>query len=509
MPKNVLPDAARVLPKAGQSVWLKAFNEALDKGMPEDEASAMGWAAVKRAGYSKDGNGKWSKSMEHDFTMNEDDSFVLSAPLMKVNIQKRTVGGFATLNNVDEARDIVEADASSEAFSKWFGNIREMHDKKAVGKAISWKPSTYTDENGTEYEGIWVEAKISKGAEDTWQKVLDGTLSGFSIGGATLEKQRDIVKDSDGASHQVWRITKYKLTELSLVDSPCNRLATISLIKSVDGNPEFGDTIADEDDIEKAHNGETGEFVNLEGAYKGVVSALEGLRDEAIRNNADHVVSEASDALSRYRSRCRYEKQEAEYYAKSDEVASNESTITKEETVEKNDETLQENGKSDIPVTDGIFSDEEKGILRKLLDFVKGDSTENVETPASKTGVEEETNEEGETPEMKTEDVEKMLTEAGEELSKAVDGKFEQVGESLTKIAEALEKVATAEAVDTLKKELETQVETLTGRIEALETSGAVKKSGDDAGETGETIEKSDEGFWAGALLPDYVVKAN
>ena len=39
MPRNVLPDAARVLPPAGQKLWIKAFNEALDQGLPEADAS--------------------------------------------------------------------------------------------------------------------------------------------------------------------------------------------------------------------------------------------------------------------------------------------------------------------------------------------------------------------------------------------------------------------------------------------------------------------------------------
>jgi len=150
MPKNVLPEAARVLPKAGQKIWLKVFNDALDKGEAEEDASQEAWAAVKRAGFSKGQDGKWSKSMdfETNLELNDDGSFELGVPLIKIDVKKRIVGGFATLDNLDQAGDILDADASTEAFANWFGNIREMHQKKAVGKAVDWRQDTYTDDDG-------------------------------------------------------------------------------------------------------------------------------------------------------------------------------------------------------------------------------------------------------------------------------------------------------------------------------------------------------------------------
>jgi cation transport regulator ChaB len=501
MPKNVLPEAARVLPKAGQAVWMTAFNEALDRGLPEDEASKMAWAAVKRAGYTKDSSGKWSKYMnlfDTDLTLNDDGTFEIGVPLMKVNAEKRTVSGFATLDNIDQVGDQVTSDASQEAFGDWIGNIREMHQKNAVGKAIDWRKDTYTDEEtGNTYEGMWVTAKISKGAEDTWQKVLDGTLAGFSIGGATLEKQRDLVKTAEGTK-QIWKITKYKLTELSLVDNPCNKLATISLVKSVDGALETTDTLAD-GNLDKAYDGETGDFVDLSGEYKDVVRALEALRDRAVSVNADHVVSEASDKLSCFRSKARWEAQDAEYSVSKSEDSKEDTTVSTEKDLEKSDETLQvndESGKDSVEL-----NEEDKGLLRKLVDFIKGE-----EAPAGVTTEVEttETEKEG-TPDMNADEVAEAITEASSELNKGVDSKFEQVGESLTKIQDLLEKVATSESVDELKKELEAKVEELAGRIEAVETSGAIKKSGEDAGKAGEEIEKSDEGFWGGNILPEFV----
>ena len=75
------------------------------------------------------------------------------------------------------------------------GNIREMHGSLAVGKMVSFKPETFYDPTTKEfYNGVYVTAYISKGAQDSWEKVLDGTLSGFSIGGKIKESDNEVNK---------------------------------------------------------------------------------------------------------------------------------------------------------------------------------------------------------------------------------------------------------------------------------------------------------------------------
>jgi hypothetical protein len=155
--------------------------------------------------------------------------FVLYAPICKINQEKRTVAGWATTEQLDKQHEIVDYNGSKEAFANWQGNIREMHEPKAIGKAVEIIP------NDPEKK-IWVEAYISKGAEDTWQKINENILTGFSIGGQTVSKTVQIVKDMDtGGQRTVNRITKYKLNELSLVDNPANPGCTFTLVKSVDG----------------------------------------------------------------------------------------------------------------------------------------------------------------------------------------------------------------------------------------------------------------------------------
>jgi hypothetical protein len=157
----------------------------------------------------------------------------LSMPFSKVDKERRIVSGFATLDNVDRQNDIVTAEASVKAFSNFRGNIREMHQPISVGKMVSFKEDKYFDpETKKFYSGVYVSTYISKGAQDTWEKVLDGTLSGFSIGGK-MNKYDDAY---DANLDKTVRIIKeYDLMELSLVDSPANQFANVLSIYKKDG----------------------------------------------------------------------------------------------------------------------------------------------------------------------------------------------------------------------------------------------------------------------------------
>jgi len=163
----------------------------------------------------------------------EGDSVRLSLPFAKVDKERRTVSGFASLDNIDKQGDIVTAEASMKAFSSFRGNIREMHQPSAVGKMVSFKQDRYFDpETKKFYNGVFVSAYVSKGAQDAWEKVLDGTYTGFSIGGK-MNKWDD---GYDEKSDTTIRIIKdYDLVELSLVDSPANQFANIMQVEKVDG----------------------------------------------------------------------------------------------------------------------------------------------------------------------------------------------------------------------------------------------------------------------------------
>jgi len=163
----------------------------------------------------------------------EGDNVRLSMPFAKVDKERRVVSGFATLDNLDRQNDIVTTDASLKAFSKFRGNIREMHQPSAVGKMVAFKEDKYFDPDTKKfYSGVFVSAYVSKGAQNAWEKVLDGTYTGFSIGGK-MNKWDD---GYDEKMDKPIRIIKdYDLVELSLVDNPANQFASIISIEKVDG----------------------------------------------------------------------------------------------------------------------------------------------------------------------------------------------------------------------------------------------------------------------------------
>ena len=167
------------------------------------------------------------------FWTTEGDNVRLSMPFGKVDIEKRIVSGFASLDNVDKQFDIVTTEASMSAFAKFRGNIREMHQPSAVGKMISFKEEKYFDPATKKfYKGVYVSTYISKGAQDAWEKVLDGTYTGFSIGGR-MNKWDDAYNEELDKTIRI--IKDYDLVELSLVDSPANQFASIMSVEKVDG----------------------------------------------------------------------------------------------------------------------------------------------------------------------------------------------------------------------------------------------------------------------------------
>jgi hypothetical protein len=159
----------------------------------------------------------------------------LTMPISKIDEEKRIVSGFATLDNIDKQGDRVLPEASEKAFANFRGNVRLMHQPIPAGKVVSFRSDTFFDpETKKQYTGVFVDTYVSKGAQDIWEMVLDGTLTGFSIGGAI----RDTDTELDEESNKTVRVIKeYDLVELSLVDSPANQFANIfSIQKTIDGD---------------------------------------------------------------------------------------------------------------------------------------------------------------------------------------------------------------------------------------------------------------------------------
>lgn len=153
----------------------------------------------------------------------------ITIPITKVDEEQRMVYGYATVEEIDAHGEIITYEASKKAFSDWIGNIREMHQDIAVGKAIDI-------EFDDDAKGIWIGARISESTdgENAWIKVKEGVLAGFSIGGRVNESEIRTMS-VDGKKKAVPVITDYVLGETSLVDNPAVASAIFQMVKSKDG----------------------------------------------------------------------------------------------------------------------------------------------------------------------------------------------------------------------------------------------------------------------------------
>jgi hypothetical protein len=139
------------------------------------------------------------------------------------------VKGLATDATLDLDEQICDPEWLKEAMPEWFkiGNIREMHQSKAIGKAMEMERS------GT---GYVVEAKIVD--SEAARLVEEGIYTGFSVG----IKSARIEKSAEAPGGM---IRSGKIVEVSLVDRPANPSCVIELAKSVKGELVKGAAMAD------------------------------------------------------------------------------------------------------------------------------------------------------------------------------------------------------------------------------------------------------------------------
>jgi hypothetical protein len=152
------------------------------------------------------------------------------APIVRVDAARREIELCATSEALDAHGTIFDYDASKDAFTRWIGNVREMHERRAVGQRVEVRCDDET-------RRIYVRARISRGAQDTWEKVLDGTLRGASIGASNVVWRRER-RGAGGRARAVNVATRYDLAELSLVDNPSNP-DTLGVVIVRDAEPDL------------------------------------------------------------------------------------------------------------------------------------------------------------------------------------------------------------------------------------------------------------------------------
>ena len=407
------------------------------------------------------------------------DQIRFSVPLSKVDRKNRLVSGWATLDNIDTQGDIVTAEASKKAFARARGNLREMHQPIAVGKIVSFREDEFFNpDDGKFYRGIFVTARVSEGAEDTWKKVLDETLTGFSIGGSIVDASNEMSKDGAG---QVRIVKDYDLVELSLVDNPANQLANIfSIAKAANGSVKVEGMVAE---------------MTLENVFICKV-------DGTIRANAE----EATDCPT-----CGNGMESIGWFehagSQDDRAEKVRDIVNKFKTpnlVKGGDNMTDEVTKNAEVEGTGVTSPEESAEVEEVVTDPNTPAlAEPTEGPDSTIDVEEVTDEEEELSkriEELKETVQSILKTSHEEQSKSLDAlktKIEEVNSSFEKKASELE-----EKIEKFGEKLDVEKGRLTdleNKLEKFNSSDALKKSA----EIDSPAEPVQKNTWGGAFSID------
>ncbi len=413
----------------------------------------------------------------------------LSVPFTKVNREQRTVSGFATLDNIDQTGDVVTAEASMKAFENFRGNLREMHQSIAVGKVIGFKPETYYDQKSqTFYNGVYVTSYISKGAQDTWEKVLDGTLSGFSIGGRINESDNEINK---ATGEQVRFIKDYDLIELSIVDSPANELCNIFSIEKVGGKMVYKG-LATEVVAENIFYCEESDsvFISTEKTFDSPVSGKPATLIGWVESSDINKAKEIDKILASFK-KTRLALPETQIAKQANVEGGNEvSDVQNETVIEKSVDVLEE-----APAVEAV--------AETVVEDAPVAEAAVVDAPADSV-------EEAATAEVDTPDFAKMLGDLkgffSDTLSKATEANAAQVSqikesvEAFSKnvdvrISELAEKHSALSAAVT---EIKGTIDGVQKRVDAVEGETAIKKSSDLGGS--EVVTKS-KSKWNGSFL--------
>jgi hypothetical protein len=206
------------------------------------------------------------------------DRTLMSMPLVRIDATKRMVWGQATAEVPDSYGTIFGY--YPEAWKSWRGNIREQHDpKKAVGTRVE------LDCDDTA-RAIYVGSRISRGAPDTWLKVEDNVLTGYS---ACILPDAEFGSDPRRWPRKLYNgkeypyLPRYTVAELSLVDNPATPGCNIQIVRADGFATDVLDLSEDEPQTtspeQLARAGASISKVNSTKLHGAAANALHGVMD--------------------------------------------------------------------------------------------------------------------------------------------------------------------------------------------------------------------------------------
>jgi hypothetical protein len=371
-----------------------------------------------------------------------------------------------------------------------------MHQPSAVGRMVSFKEDKYFDTDTKKfYSGVYVSAYVSKGAQDTWEKVIDGTYTGFSIGGKML-KWDDAYDEKVDSKVRI--IKEYDLVELSLVDSPANQFANILSIEKVDDADVLkGDGVAELENV--FWDSESGLVILSENESEihpmsGVAMKNIGFVEKTDEEKTDMIKFLVDSAKGINLSKM------------TEEVSP--MTKTTESIMEKSDDAVEEVevAPEAEPETEEVV-EEESVEKADSVEPTEDSEVEAVEAEATETEVEQADAVEVEEEVAKSDDavvvdvvtdIKNTLSSAFSDLAETVKALHEQVNalnKSITGVSNELS-AAKNEIADT-----KGQFDEFGKRVDAVEQDTAFRKSGDLGEIVQEQPEMVEKSLWGGRFL--------
>jgi hypothetical protein len=353
---------------------------------------------------------------------------------------------------------------------------------------VSFKPETFYDPKSNDfYSGVYVDAYISKGAQDTWEKILDGTLAGFSIGGKIKESDNQVNK----ATGQTVRFIKeYALMELSVVDSPANELCNILSIEKMNGQLIFKgiSTNLKTENIFYCEDSDS-VFMSTDAEFNSPITGKQASLIGWVETDDINKAKEIEKILASFK-KSRLTLPETQTIAKQanaqggNEVSENTETAVVEETAAVEVEVVAEatiekaitedvlvDASAEIVEKATDISDEivvEKPDFAKMLGDLKGFFSETLNKASEENAAQVTT-----------------IKNAVEILSKSVESKITELAEQHSELSKTVENIRNT--IDGVEK-----------RVDAVESETAIKKSSDLGGSREVKVQKSK---WNGSFL--------
>lgn len=212
-------------------------------------------------------------------------------PTASDTIESIFIEGYANACVTDRSGDVITQDAWNKGLENYLKNpivlAHHEHDEP-IGRVVDHRVDS---------RGLWVKARISAAAEDTFNLIKDGILTTFSVGFMIKDAMYDAVTD-------LFVIKELELLEISVVSVPCNQDSTFNLSKSFGSEQEAREFrknfISSQASAKKQDNREETISTNKKGIFNMDPKELEALLAKTASDAAAAVIkaqAEAADKL--------------------------------------------------------------------------------------------------------------------------------------------------------------------------------------------------------------------